>query len=166
MIRFDPVATYAACYPNGAAVADLESGRRWSYAELDRAVDRLAAWLCGEFGPNSGVRLATLAHNCAQILILQLASIRAGTIFVPLNWRLAPAEIDQLAADAEPAIVFNAAEFAPPAAIPRSMPIAGDAVARLSGCPPATGGSPAIRRGCHPPLHLWNQWAPERSHAI
>jgi acyl-CoA synthetase (AMP-forming)/AMP-acid ligase II len=55
MIRFDPVATYAAAHPDGPAVTDLESGRHWSYAELDRAVDRLAAWLSGEFGPNSAV---------------------------------------------------------------------------------------------------------------
>ena len=123
MIRFDPVATYAAAHPDGPAVADLESGRHWNYAELDRAVDRLAAWLSGELGPNSGVRLATLGQNCAEILILQLASIRAGTIFVPLNWRLAPAELEQLAADAQPAIVFAAADFVPPAAIPRVMPI-------------------------------------------
>jgi len=124
MIRFDPVATYAASQPDRPAVTDLESGRHWSYAELDSAVDRLAAWLVEKFGTNSGVRLATLAQNCAEILILQLASVRAGTIFVPLNWRLAPAEIEQLVADAQPAIVFAGTQFVPPEAIPRAISIA------------------------------------------
>ncbi len=76
MTRFDPVATYASSNPFGLAVVDLESDRRWTYAELSAAVDRLAAWLVGEFGPNSGARVATLTRNCAEMLILQLAGAR------------------------------------------------------------------------------------------
>ena len=83
MIRVDPVASHAAARPDGLALVDLESGRRWTYAQLDRAVDRLAAWLCSELGPASGARVATLARNCAEMLALQLACVRAGAIFVP-----------------------------------------------------------------------------------
>jgi len=122
--RFDPVATYALSNPTGRAVADLESGRHFSYAELNAAVDRLAAWLVGEFGPNSGARVATLSKNCAEILILQLAGTRAGTVFVPFNWRLAPAEIAALAADALPEIVFHDSEFTPPPRTKRALPVA------------------------------------------
>jgi fatty-acyl-CoA synthase len=124
MTWFDPVSTYAASNPNGLAVVDLESDRRWTYAALNGAIDRLAAWLAGEYGPNSGQRVATLAKNCAEMLILQLASVRAGTIFVPFNWRLAPAEIDGLAADAKPSLIFHDPEFTPPAAAARALPIA------------------------------------------
>ena len=124
MVLFDPVASHALANPKGQAVVDLESGRHWSYPELHAAADRLAAWLVGEFGPNRAVRVATLARNCAEMLILQIAGTRAGTIFVPFNWRLAPAEIDALAADATPEIVFHDAEFAPPAAARRALPIA------------------------------------------
>ena len=124
MTYFDPVANYARSNPGGAALIDLESGRRWDYARLNIAVDRLAAWLVDEFGTNSGVRVATLAKNSAEILILQLAGTRAGTIFVPFNWRLAPAEIEALAADALPMIVFHDPEFAPPSAAGRALPIA------------------------------------------
>jgi len=58
------------------------------------------------------------------MLVLQLAGVRAGTIFVPLNWRLAPAEIDALAADAQPRILFQEMEFAPPSVLDRALPIA------------------------------------------
>ena len=125
MVLFDPVATYARSAPRRRAVVDLESGREWRYAELDAATDRLAAWLVGRFGPNSGVRVATLAKNCAEMLILQLASARAGTIFTPLNWRLAPAELEALATDAAPALLFHEPEFAPPPAVEYTLPIAG-----------------------------------------
>lgn len=124
MIRFDPVATYALVRPDTCAIVDLESGRRWTYRQLDAALDRLAAWLVGEFGANSGQRVATLSKNCAEMVILHLAGTRAGTVFVPFNWRLAPAEIDVLVEDARPQIMFHGPEFCPPPAVPRAMPIA------------------------------------------
>lgn len=124
MIQFDPIATYAGSNPDGIAVVDLESGRQWSYAGLHRAIDRLAAWLVDEFGEGSGVRVATLARNCAEMLVLQLAGARAGTVFVPLNWRLANAEIAALLADAGPAALFIDAEFSAPPGTHRALPIA------------------------------------------
>lgn len=121
MIHCDPVANYARSIPTARAVVDLETDRQWTYATLDVAIDRLAAWLVTELGEASEARVATLARNCAEMLILQLACVRAGCIFVPFNWRLAPAEIEALAADAEPAIVFHDAEFAPPSAAQKAM---------------------------------------------
>jgi fatty-acyl-CoA synthase len=118
---FDPVATYARTNPNRLAVVDLESDRRWTYAQLDTAVNRLASWLVAELGGASDKRVATLSKNCAEMLILQLACVRAGTIFVPFNWRLAPAEIEALAADAEPELVFHEPEFSPPSAARRAL---------------------------------------------
>jgi fatty-acyl-CoA synthase len=123
MTWFDPVATHARARPAGRAVIDLESDRGFSYAELNGAVDRLAAWLAGEFGPGSGVRVATLAKNCVEMLVLQLAGVRAGTVFVPLNWRLAPPEVDALVADAEPALLFLDPEFPVPSTAARLLPI-------------------------------------------
>jgi fatty-acyl-CoA synthase len=123
MIFFDPVATYACSNPNGLAVVDLASGRRWTYAQLHTAVNRLAGWLVGKFGPASATRVATLSKNRAEMLMLQLASARAGMIFVPLNWRLAPAEIEALAADAQPRMLFHELEFVPPSTVESVLPI-------------------------------------------
>jgi fatty-acyl-CoA synthase len=123
MIQFDPVATYAWSNPKDLAVVDLESDRRWNYSELHAAVDRLASWLVDQFGAASAVRVATLSKNCVEMLMLQLACVRAGLIFVPLNWRLAPAEIEALVADAQPQIVFHEFEFTPPSAAKSVLPI-------------------------------------------
>ena len=114
MTLIDSVATYARSHPGRPAVVDLESGRAWSYAALDAAVDRLAAWLVGDLGEASGARVATLGKNRAEMPVLQLACVRAGAIFVPFNWRLAAAEIEVLAVDADCALVFHEAEFLPP----------------------------------------------------
>lgn len=110
----DPIRTYAQSTPKRLAVGDAESGRRWQWAELDAAVDRLAAWLVEQLGAASGKRVAVLAKNHPLQVVLQFACIRAGAIFVPYNWRLAAAEVLALMQDAEPSLLFHDPEFVPP----------------------------------------------------
>ncbi|HTU10758.1 MAG TPA: AMP-binding protein [Allosphingosinicella sp.] len=110
--NLDSVLSFARTRPRQLALADLESGRRWTYAELDRAADGVAAWLVARLGPASGARVAVIARNCAETMLLHLGAIRAGAVFVPFNWRLAPAELEALVADAEPALVFHDEDFA------------------------------------------------------
>ena len=107
----DAVATHAAHRPNALAMVDLERETEWTYAKLDHDIECIGAWLVGQLGPASGRRVASLARNSGWLLILQLACVRAGAIYVPLNWRLAPAEIDQLIADCEPALLVRDPEF-------------------------------------------------------
>ncbi len=114
MTLFDPVRTYARSRPESRAIVNIESERQWTYAQLDVTIDRLASWIFEQFGGHSETRIATLAKNCAEMLFLQLACARAGAIFVPFNWRLAHAEIEALAADAEPKIVFHDPDMTPP----------------------------------------------------
>ena len=107
----DAVATHARTRPHATACIDLESGGRWTYAALNRDVDRTAAWLVKALGPASAARVAAVARNSVALLVLHLAAIRAGAIFVPLNWRLALPEIADLLEDAQPALLFHDAEF-------------------------------------------------------
>jgi fatty-acyl-CoA synthase len=101
-------------------VADLASGRRWDYAALDHAADRLAGWIVRRWGPGSGARIATLSKNSAEMVILQLACVRAGAVFMPLSWRLAVAELEGLVADARPVMLFCQPGFTPPANAPET----------------------------------------------
>jgi fatty-acyl-CoA synthase len=116
-LRIDPLAIYGRATPGALACADLETGRRWAYCELDVATNRVANWLIRRLGPASGARVATLGKNCADILILQLAAIRAGAVFTPLNWRLSAAEIATLVADATPSLIFVEPGIAQPSGI-------------------------------------------------
>ncbi|MDP3675438.1 MAG: AMP-binding protein [Novosphingobium sp.] len=113
-ILIDPVRTHAAATPKRLAVGCAETGRRWTWAELDARIDRSAAWLVARLGATSGARVAVLARNHPLQLVLQIACARAGAIFVPLNWRLALPEIEVLLADADPALLFRDPDFAPP----------------------------------------------------
>jgi len=121
MFRVDPIATHACAHPEGVALIELESGRRWTFAQLSSSVDRLAAWLVDVLGPGSGARIGTLMKNSPEMLMLQLAAARAGAIFVPLNWRLATAELAALCADAGLSLLFHDADLRPPSLEGRIM---------------------------------------------
>ena len=129
MMQLDAVATYAQAMPSKLALVDMESQDRWTYSELHTTIDRLAAWLVGKFGPASGERVATLSKNCAEMPILQFACVRAGCVFMPLNWRLAVPELEALVGDAEPKIMFVQAGFEAPDNVPETLDIA--AMSRL-----------------------------------
>jgi fatty-acyl-CoA synthase len=111
----DPIATHARAAPDSLAIGDAETGRRISFRALDTLVNRTAAWLVDRLGPASGARVATLARNDVNMMILHFACARAGAIFVPFNWRLAAAEISVLTKDAAPALLFHDPDFEVPA---------------------------------------------------
>jgi fatty-acyl-CoA synthase len=107
----DHLAFQARFQPDRLAMMELASGRQWHFAGLDRAVQQTAALLRHVHGIGVGERVAALARNCAELLMLQFACARLGAIYVPLNWRLAPTEIALLIEDAEPALVLTGREF-------------------------------------------------------
>ncbi|WGM48129.1 Long-chain-fatty-acid--CoA ligase FadD13 [Brevundimonas sp. NIBR10] len=103
----DDTAFQARRQPDALAAVDLASGRRWTYAELDRAVGRCADLLRHRHGCSLGDRVASLAKNRVELIILHLACARAGLTYVPLNWRLSGPEIAVLVADAEPRLIVG-----------------------------------------------------------
>ena len=57
---------------------------RWSYAELDERVDRVARALVAS-GLEPGDRMGIWSPNCAEWVLVQYASARAGVILVNVN---------------------------------------------------------------------------------
>ena len=107
----DAIAYFARIQPNQLAIRDLGTGQVLSYAAFDARIDRCAAFLEAELGAPEGERVALLGRNCADLLVVHFACIRIGAIFVPLNWRLAPAEISVLIQDSAPRLLFLDPEF-------------------------------------------------------
>jgi len=88
-------------------VAIDAAGRAWTYAELERRSDELAA--CFE----PGSRVSTLTGNTAEHVAVFFACAKAGAILHPISWRLAPAEIAFQLDDAEPAVLLVEDELRP-----------------------------------------------------
>ncbi|WP_298961647.1 acyl-CoA synthetase [uncultured Roseibium sp.] len=80
----------AARWPNRAAI--IWEDNTWTWQELDRRVSALAAALSDRFGITKGDSLLVQAQNSNQMTEIMLAAFRLGAIWVPCNFRQAPAE--------------------------------------------------------------------------
>ena len=89
--------------------------RRLTFAEVDERAGRLASALI-EVGAGDGERVALLALNEPEYFEIQVAAQRARAIVVPLNYRLAPAELRAILADCSPAVLLHDADHADVAA--------------------------------------------------
>ena len=107
---YDWIAHHSRQRPTTEAVRDLGSSRSFTYAELDRRVDAMAAYL-ESLGIGRGDRVAVLAHNGVEFFDVQFACARTGSICVLLNWRLTVTELEYILNDSAPALLVHDAEF-------------------------------------------------------
>jgi fatty-acyl-CoA synthase len=102
----DLIAKRAELDPHGVALEEVASGRQRTYCELDHKAARVAALMAAR-GVRLGDRVALLCRNRIEFFELLFGCAKLGAILVPLNWRMPPAELDGLLADAEPALLFH-----------------------------------------------------------
>lgn len=93
-------------------LAIVYEGRRYSYGDLDRRSDRVAAMLADE-GVRQGDRVAILGMNSAAYVDILFGVAKIGAIFVPINYRLSSREIDGIIDDCEPSIILLEDSLAP-----------------------------------------------------
>lgn len=82
--------------------------RSISFAELHSRVNALVSWFRRN-GLRAGDRVALLARNELEYIEIQLAACRGGFMLVPINFRLAPAEVAWILDDAMPAAFIHGA---------------------------------------------------------
>ncbi|HEY0877980.1 MAG TPA: malonyl-CoA synthase [Zeimonas sp.] len=83
---------------------ETEDGRRYSWDDIERASAMLANLLV-RLGLSAGDRIAVQVEKSPEALLLYLATLRAGFVFLPLNTAYQAAEIDYFVGDAGPAMV-------------------------------------------------------------
>ncbi|MBV9175107.1 MAG: long-chain-fatty-acid--CoA ligase [Chloroflexi bacterium] len=87
------------------ALFAADAGRKLRYAEAQAATRRLAAAF-QRAGLRPEARVAVLAKNRVEVVLLYYAAARAGLTVVPLNTRLAPEEWAYILDDARPSAIF------------------------------------------------------------
>ncbi|MBI5705878.1 MAG: AMP-binding protein [Armatimonadetes bacterium] len=80
-IHFDQA---AARWPDREALVIRHQGIRWTYVELQKQVDAFAAGLLA-LGLRPGDRLGIWSLNCAEWVVTQFATAKAGIILVNIN---------------------------------------------------------------------------------
>ncbi|MBO9630593.1 MAG: AMP-binding protein, partial [Shinella sp.] len=87
-----------------AVFIETADGRRWTYGDMIALSGRLATTL-RTLGVRPGDRVAVQVEKSPEALMLYLACIRAGAVYLPLNTAYTLAELDYFIGDAEPALV-------------------------------------------------------------
>ncbi|TWO70967.1 long-chain fatty acid--CoA ligase [Caenimonas sedimenti] len=87
---------------HGDSQALVFDQRTWRYDELHAWAGRAAAVAWHAWGVRPGDRVAWLGGNHPAMIALLFGLARIGATLLPLNFRLAPAEWDQLLADCTP----------------------------------------------------------------
>src|SRR5690349_15857017 len=84
-------------------------GREYTFGELEEGSNRMAAVLAAR-GFEAGDRLPVYLKNGVETILLYLACVKLGVIYVPINILYRGREIDHILSDAEPkAVVADAA---------------------------------------------------------
>jgi fatty-acyl-CoA synthase len=111
-LAHDVVAHHASRTPGAIALANADTGREYTWAELEWRVARCAAVMRSEYSISPGDRVAVVADNDPRMIEVQFACMRLDAIFVPLNWRLAHEELAYQCADADVSLVVHDATWA------------------------------------------------------
>jgi fatty-acyl-CoA synthase len=106
--------------PNEPAL--IFEGKATTYAELDARANRAAEAL-QSLGLKHGDRVAWLARNVATFWPALLGASKIGAVMTPVNWRLAPAEIAGIIADARPSLFVVEKIFVEPLKAAGGVPI-------------------------------------------
>ena len=107
----DWTAYHAQVAPNTRALVDLASGRRFSYADMNDRVGRVAAHLIS-LGVKPGDRVGFLNMNSTDVMEMITGTWRIGAASLALNWRLTAPELEFIIKDAEPDVIFVDEGFA------------------------------------------------------
>ena len=94
----------------GAHIAYWTPARTWSFAELDEASSRIAQGLTG-LGIGAGDRVACLTKFTADCVALVIGANKIGAVCMPVNWRLAPPEIEYIVNNGNAKLMMADAAF-------------------------------------------------------
>ncbi len=79
----------------------------YDFAKFWRRVERVTAHLQSTWGVQPGDRVAWLGFNHELQLVTLVACARLGAVFIPLNFRLAVPELQQVMGDAQPRLLVH-----------------------------------------------------------
>jgi len=107
----DWISKWALYSPNKIAIQEHESGKEITYKSLNDCANGIAQYLNSEYNIVKGDRVAVLAEYDIEYVALFSASQKAGFIIVPINYRLAQAEVIDIIRDASPKLIFTQNKF-------------------------------------------------------
>lgn len=91
---------------------ETDQGQRYRWRDLEQGSARLANFF-DSLGLSSAARIAVQAEKSVEYLLLYLATVRAGRVFLPLNTAYKADEITYFLGDAQPEVLVCSSANAP-----------------------------------------------------
>jgi len=105
----DVLAAHAAAQPDRPFLIAPETHRTYTYADLDRQVERLDAFLAAR-GAGPGATIAMLLHNGWQTAAIFLGTMASGRVCAPLNLLAQRSQLSYVVAHSDCRLVFTSRE--------------------------------------------------------
>lgn len=114
---------WARLAPSSIAIEDGETRFGISYGEFYEVSCRLADKMASQWGVGVGDRVAMLATTELEAVVLFMSTMRLGATLVPINFRLAAAEIEHVLEDSSPILLIAQESFSSTLALvsPKAM---------------------------------------------
>ena len=93
-------------------IAYRNGDRCLRYRDVEAHTNQIANALA-QAGVQQGTRVAVLTKQHIECLLVTLAACKLGAVCMPINWRLAPKEIEYIVNDGEALFLMADAEFLP-----------------------------------------------------
>jgi fatty-acyl-CoA synthase len=129
-------------FPERAGV--IEGEDRWTYGELAARCDRLAHALTRDLDVRPGDVVAWLCGNTHELLEAYYGVLLAGAVLLPLNIRLAPAELRAILDDSGARVLFRHPDQVDPAHPVRTVLLGEEHEALLAAQPPTAPPPPSV----------------------
>ncbi|GAB3378058.1 long-chain-fatty-acid--CoA ligase [Spongiibacter taiwanensis] len=97
---------------HGGEIATYFAGRELTWLEMDSKSSQMANQMAAA-GVGAGDRVLYYAGNADDYFITIYACAKLNAVFIPMNWRLAAAEVALIVSDADPKLVLIEDTFAP-----------------------------------------------------
>jgi acyl-CoA synthetase (AMP-forming)/AMP-acid ligase II len=101
---------HAINYPNHMAVVDVDHGKRYTFEQVNKRVNRLANSLL-DMGIQRGDRVGIFMRDLAEFFELMCALNKIGAIWAPCNYRFTAAEAQRQLEHSDPKMLFFEEEY-------------------------------------------------------
>lgn len=111
MNKFDWFSKWAVYKSDSEAFKVYETNKSYTFGEVNKFSNYLSEYLSNNFGLSLGDRIAVIAENCIEYIILFGVAQKLGITLIPLNYRLASKELDFIIGNCEPSMILYEKQF-------------------------------------------------------
>lgn len=122
----------------------VEGDRRWTYSQFAERCDRLGHALQRDLAVRPGDVVAWLCGNRHELLEAYFGVLLAGGVLLPLNVRLAPAELRAILTDSQATVLFRHPDEPDPGHAVRTVLLGAEHEALLAAQPAGPVPTPAV----------------------